>query len=390
MQERTINNALTRLKQAGYIKKTDTDWLFARVQAGEICTDSTEMLSAHQLPAKSLGYYVRLYHLRDAHLTNEDTRTLSVFENLLSKSKTRYLSAPFIAQTLQRGETRTSKAIKSLLDKGYLKRSRESNNSVYHYTLTSKGTAMNLSTGQEAQKTNPPQNHTPNPPQNRGSISTSDYINNLNQDSGITTNEPQALRRDSFLQKEIQDVVLPYTTHLASKLPRLESEIEAKLAAKNKEYTQFLKDSIRGNPIEISKKISEVSAALAELEVQKKKIEHGLKKWIPYTINENAVLSERLVPLTFEEITHIKNTVKALSPKMATESETKTAYCLLINSVMRDIADRYKQRYQDRDRGVKAKADSINQSLYEIKQANYQLNVAVYPKSHKRLGKAVK
>lgn len=386
----TIKNAIGRLTKIGLIEKTDTDWLFFH-------QSSEQMVSASQLTQNNLGYYVRMHDLTDPTLTTHEILAMAIMHNIVRS--TPQMDMLYIAKIFRKSEKQTRIILKALVSKGYLLRTREHPRWPYRYEivpaairnrLTSQGTTHmhDLSTD----KHNRTQDDLSNRTQDDRSILSINCISKYKPDSSNTHQQThQALLRDPFLQKEMQDVVLPYTEQLAKSLPRLSEGVELELKAKNTEHTQALlarnkelRETKRVS-VETSKKINNLEIDLSLLEIKKKKVEHGLNVWLPYTNNPRAALSQRLVPLNVEDINMLEGTVRSITPKFSTESQDKMAFCLLFNSLVKDVADRYKEKYRIEDKGERAKRDAIGKSTACIKSKGYELNVAVYPKSGKRL-----
>lgn len=384
-----VKNALSRLRKLSFIKKEKGGYLF-------LCRKidgSMEFEKADKVTEKSLYYFLKISHITDQDLNNMEVCVLAYFHKATKAGRCpAQCSIDAIAEDLKISGDYASTLLKSLVQKKFLSRKIKGFREAYIYRMEAKGMGIypeDFST--EKEKGNPAAGIKGNPA--AGTIlNRVVFTNSYKPDSSNTHQQTaDALLRDPFLQKEMQEVVLPYTEKLARSLPRLSENVELELKAKTAEHTEALAartKELRENKRvskETANHISKLEVDLSLIERKKQKIEYGLNVWLSYTTNPMAMLSKRLVPLDAEEIKMLEGTVRALTPKFSTESQDKMAFCLLFNSLMKDIAELYKKTYHENDNGAKAKRYAVNNSLRCIKSQGYELNVAIYPESKKRL-----
>lgn len=392
LPERTINNALTRLKGAGLIEKTSTDWLFLH-------HPSNQMVSASQLTQNNLGYYVRLHDIKDPSLNAQEVLSLSIMYNLVSRSP--QMDIGYIAKIFRKSDKQTRLTLSNLCTKGYLLRRREHQRCPYRYEivpaairkrLTTQGTTTMEELSQP--KANPPHHDLSNPPHYDRSILS---INCINKFNNHLTNEEigtsHEAQPNSFLKKEIQEKLVPFTEKTLKALAPQKEATYQKMQAMEKEYTEALSrrtQELRENKCiskETSIKINELYVELGKLDVKKKKIEHFINVWKPYTNNIYAAIQERRVPLTEPEILMLKGIVRVTLGKIEDEEKYQLAYCLLFNSLVKDIQQLYSTGYERmwKKSTEKAKANAIKDAIAALRRSDYEFNVCVYPHSKKRI-----
>lgn len=372
LSERTINNSLTKLTQEGVLKRDSYGhYLFFNEKNGK-------MLPSNDITNNNLGYYIKIHYIKDQRLSNKEILGLVIIENLTYQKK-RTLSIDFIAKVMQTSRSTSSRLIVALEDKGYLSRARANERSPYIYRIEKpKGGSMlstqpDLSTG-ENQKT--PQNDTLKTPQNDIQIN-GDILNIHNRDMWLNgENEATYEIQKNESLKSLEGVLSKLTSETEA-LDRSKRKTEGDVKRLNDDYTAACK----ARDLE---KMASVRSSLAKAEIALRDAEEGiLNKQLNVQDWQATLKADRGIPIRQEDITRIGTVVKKVLPDFSNSMTKKMAFCLLFNSIIKDLRFEYYEKLKGYRWDVKEKerlamVNAISTCLFRLTKPTYRLNRAIY------------
>lgn len=370
--ERTINNSLTKLTKEGVLKKESYgQYLFFNEKSGI-------MLPSNNLTNNNLGYYIKIHYLKDGRLSNKEILGLVIIENLTYQKK-RTLSIDFIAKVMQSSRSTSTRIINALEDKGYLSRARANERSPYIYRVEKpKGDRMSLSTNTDlstGKNLKTPQNDALKTPQNDIQIN-GDFLNIHNKDMWLNgENEATYEIQKNESLKNLEAVISSLTSETEA-LDRSKRKTEGDIKRLNDDYTAACK----ARDLE---KMASVRSFLAKAEIALREAEEGiLHKQLNMQDWQTAIKADRGLPVQQEDINRIGTAVKKILPDFSNSMAKKMAFCLLFNSIIKDLRIHYYEKLKDyryvKDKERLAMVNAISVCLYKLAQPSYRLNRAIY------------
>jgi hypothetical protein len=362
LSERTINNSLTTLTKECVIKKESYgNYLFHN-------PISDKMMPSNEITNSNFGYYIKIHHIKDEWLSNKEILGLAIIENLTHQKK-RTLSIDYIAKIMQSSRSTATRTINGLEKKGYLSRARLNDHSPYLYRVEKpKGNRMNLSTPS-------PQNDTPKTPQNDAHINNSLNIYNKEHWLYEETEAAYEIQKNESL-KSLEGVLSALTSE-TEQLDRSKRRIDSDIKRLNEDYTAACK----ARDLE---KMASVRSSLAKAEIALREAEDGiLNKQLNMQDWQAALKVERGIPIRQEDITRIGTVVKKVLPDFSNSMTKKMAFCLLFNSIIKDLRFEYYEKLKGYRWDVKEKerlamTNAISVCLFRLTKPTYRLNRAIY------------